>query len=136
MPMHALKLQATKLRKQGFSYGQINKKLGIAKSTCSLWLKTIKLDKQANSRLKVREFRGKEKALRTIKNRIKNREQEIQTTTERIIHSINVNKNLSKLLCSFLYWAEGEKKREIGLLHKFRSGDDKNLHRPVPIFQC
>jgi orotate phosphoribosyltransferase-like protein len=46
-----LQSEAIKLRKAGLSYGEIRKKLNVAKSTLSLWLKSIPLTPEQKARL-------------------------------------------------------------------------------------
>lgn len=104
-----IKSKAITLRKKGFSYGQIKKQLGISKSTCSLWLRAVKLGKRASLRLKVREFRGKKQALQTIRKKIKDRDAKIFSSVSVGVNKIKINQQLFKLLCAFLYWGEGEK---------------------------
>ena len=47
---------AIKLRKQGYSYNQINDKLGISKSTLSYWLRDIKISSQAQNKINSRVY--------------------------------------------------------------------------------
>lgn len=101
--------KALKLRKLGFSYGEIKKKLGIAKSTASMWFRSLKLGAKALKRLKVREFRGKIKALETVKRKIALRNDHIEAKVILSLKNIKLTKDSIKLLCSILYWAEGEK---------------------------
>lgn len=51
-PLIKKHLQAIKLRKQGQSYSQIKKQLGVSKSSLSLWLKKLPLSKE-----RIRELR-------------------------------------------------------------------------------
>ena len=46
-----LKREAIQLRKKGWSYGEIGKKLNVPKSTLSYWLKTIPLTPALKKRL-------------------------------------------------------------------------------------
>lgn len=101
--------KALKLRKSGHSYGEIKKKLGIAKSTSSVWFRGLKLSSTAARRLKVREFRGKTKALETVRRKINLRNQLIESNVLLSLKKIKPSEGLIKLLCSILYWAEGEK---------------------------
>ncbi len=109
MKRNKLYKKAFKLRKQGYSYGEIKKHLGIAKSTSSVWFRDLKLSKKASQRLKVKEFRGKIKALQTVKRKIALRDGIIEKKVLLGLRGIKNSKALLKLLCSTLYWAEGEK---------------------------
>ena len=61
------KKNAISLRKQGFSYNEICEQIGVAKSTCSVWLRGIKLNRKAIHRLADREKKGREKAFFYLK---------------------------------------------------------------------
>lgn len=102
-------LKAMKLRMAGNSYGEIKKKLGVAKSTSSVWFRGLILNKKALKRLKVREFRGKVKALETVRKKIRSRDVIIEKRVSSSLKNIKLSKDIIKLLCSMLYWAEGEK---------------------------
>jgi orotate phosphoribosyltransferase-like protein len=41
-----IRLKAEELRRQGFSLNEISHKLGISKSTASVWLKNIQISSQ------------------------------------------------------------------------------------------
>ena len=46
-----LKEKAVKFRKQGLSYSEILKQIPVAKSTLSLWLKSVNLSNKQSQRL-------------------------------------------------------------------------------------
>ncbi|OGE30397.1 hypothetical protein A2631_01335 [Candidatus Daviesbacteria bacterium RIFCSPHIGHO2_01_FULL_44_29] len=105
----ALKEKAIFLRKLGYSINEISNLLKIAKSTSSNWLSSIGLDDQALARLAERKVLGQHKANVTKQTkRQKVLEGFLQRAGE-MLEGISLDTNLSKLLCSFLFWAEGEK---------------------------
>jgi len=81
-----LKLKAIKLRKKGLSYGEIKRKVPVAKSTLSLWLKTVPLTPKQREYLYTKRIinlaRGpqsqKERRKREIAKIIDESEKEIQ----------------------------------------------------------
>jgi hypothetical protein len=99
--------QASNLRKQGYSYEEISKKLSIAKSSAHLWCKNIILNKSAKKRIAGRLAIGMAKAKEVLRNK---RNKLIQGTIENVdLYLKYQSDNSYKILCSFLYWGEGEK---------------------------
>jgi DNA-binding transcriptional MerR regulator len=103
-----LKIEAIELRKKGLSYGEIRKKLNVAKSTLSYWLKSIPLTPEQRKRFYTKAVlalaRGtqsqKERRKREIEKIIKEAEKEIQ---------FPLSIETFRLIGAFLYWAEGSK---------------------------
>lgn len=104
-----VKEKAIKLRKKGYSLNQISQILKIYKSTASEWLKNINLSQVAQNRLKKRHILGQYKAIKTAKIKRDLMKSKIDKTTSDSIKNIKLNKELFKLLCSFLFWTEGGK---------------------------
>lgn len=123
---------ALRLRKKGYSYGEIKKITGIAKSTCSQWFKNLSLSEQANNRLKIKEFRGRVKSIETIKQKIGQRNDLIKSTVLHSLNKIRLTQDSIKLLCSLLYWAEGEK---TGNKISFTNSDPLMIRLFVNLFQ-
>ena len=112
--MKNLKKKVIFLRKQGKTYGEIQKilKCKIPKSTLSFWCKNIELSNQ--QKLKIEVFvkrnieKGRQKALRT--NKLK-REKYFHSIEERVGHLKNIiqNKDVAKIALAMLYLGEGSK---------------------------
>lgn len=103
------KERAVKLRRRGYSLNEISNTLNIYKSTASVWLKDIDLNPKAQGRLKKRHILGQYKAMITArlkKDAIKKKADGVSQTS---LKNIKMNKDLYKLLCSFLFWTEGGK---------------------------
>lgn len=98
------------LRKAGLSYREILEKVPVAKSSLSLWLKSIGLSKSQEQRLTEKKLlsarRGalKKKEDRILRTKIikENAEKEVKKLTEREMW----------LIGTALYWAEGSKEKE------------------------
>ena len=105
------KSYAIELRKKGYSLFEIANKLNIAKSTSSLWLRNIELNTKARNRIEERRSLARSKAGQTVKNRVKHRRNRLDVISKELISKLNITNNsqLCKLLCSFLYWGEGNK---------------------------
>lgn len=103
-----LKSKAIRLRKKGLSYNEINKKLGIAKSTLSYWLKTVPLTKEQKKHFYTKRIlnlaRGpqsqRERRKREIAKIIEGAKKEIQ---------LPLSSKAYRLFGAALYWAEGSK---------------------------
>jgi len=111
MPKHPLELKekASGLRVRGYSVKEIAKKLGIAQSTSSLWIRNIQLNDVAKERLNRRRLlRYYKSALRWQKKRKKD-ERHYLDNALRIVNKIKLNVNHAKVFCALLYWCEGGK---------------------------
>lgn len=100
---------AINLRNRGYSLNEISQKLIISKGTASLWLRELDLNEEAKKRIKQKSIQGFRNSLKSKK---KNREllhKDIFNKNIFVLNSILHSKNLNKLLCSILYWCEGNK---------------------------
>ncbi len=104
-----IKEKARILRTKGHSLNEISRVLKIYKSTASMWLKDVKLDQKAQERLRKRHQLGQYKAIQTAKIKRDLMKNEIDKISTDSIKKIELNKELFKLLCSFLFWTEGGK---------------------------
>ena len=100
---------AKELRHKGYSFGEIAKKLQIAKSTAHLWVNKVELDEKALRELNKKRILARLKALKVMKNIRELRRDKIKKQVIELINKIKLNKEIKKLLCSFLYWGEGSK---------------------------
>ncbi len=110
--MNHLYNEALALRLKGYSYNEINERLGIAKSTLSSWFSDVKLSPHAISRLKKRVSAGTLNGLvRRNKEQTviaRNRASEIQSKARLEVRELTNNDLL--LIGVALYWAEGYKR--------------------------
>lgn len=100
------------LRRRGHSYSEINKKIGISKSTLSYWLKDISLPLGINNEIL---FRTKKNRARNITEYNRQRARLIWQKRETVKneYSKQIDKLSAKelkLIGISLYWAEGDKK--------------------------
>lgn len=115
------KEKALSLRKKGFSIKEIAAKLKIAKSTSSVWLKNVLLDKKAQKRLKKRRIFGQYKSRLIHFKKREEQQSKRHIRVEKILSKIEMSKELSKLCCALLYWCEGNKGRNA--LVRFTNSD-------------
>jgi len=104
-----LKIQAISLRKHGYSLREISLKLNISKSTVSLWVRSLPLNKFATQRLGNTMVAARAKAIES--NRLKKEviSLDIFEKVKKEINSIKRSFVLDKIFCSLLFWGEGSK---------------------------
>lgn len=110
MPKIKEREKAINLRKRGYSYAEILRKVPVAKSTLSLWLRSVGLSKRQKQRLTKKKL---ESALRGARKRHLMRLkywQEIKSRASKEINSLSRKERL--LMGIVLYWAEGAKEKE------------------------
>jgi len=111
--MHSndLKFKAIKLRKQGYSYSEVSSALNVPEGTCSSWLARIKLSRKAKTLLQKKALNG---ALKGLNKRNQNLQDKYKAIEQIVSHDLRYLDNslvTKRLLCAFLYWAEGSKNR-------------------------
>jgi len=119
--------RAIEFRKRGLSYNEILRRVPVAKSTLSLWLRSVRLAKRQKQKLTAKKLAG---ALRGAKERRRQR----QVITERIKKKAReeigkINKRELGLIGITLYWAEGSKQKEYNPSEKviFTNSDPKMI---------
>lgn len=110
--MRSDKQQALTLRLKGYSYSEINKKLGVPKATLSDWFTGLVLPEKARERI---QKRTREKSINGLIKRnkqqthlAKKRADEIRAQSQKEIKKLSQQELL--LVGAALYWAEGYKR--------------------------
>jgi len=118
--------QAIALRKKGLSYNEILKRVSVAKSTLSLWLRDIGLAKRQKQRLTEKRQIAQIKAQQVCRdNRIKTTK-EIKLLARKEIQKLSRKKLW--LIGVALYWAEGSKQKETNVSQRVSLGNsDPNI---------
>lgn len=109
-----LKQKAIKLRKRGLSYGEIKKDVNVAKSTLSLWLKSIPLTPEQRKRLYTNSILNMARGAQSQRERRKREIQKILKESEKEIR-LPLSFETYRLLGAGLYWAEGRKTSGFGV---------------------
>lgn len=103
------KNKAIRLRRNGFSYSEILKEIPIAKSTLSLWLRSVGLAKIQRQRLTEKKLAAIKRGWETRKKQRIDTTLLIKQEAHREIESISQKELL--LMGTMLYWAEGAKSK-------------------------
>lgn len=103
--------EAVEFRKQGKSYSEIKKEIGVSKSTLSTWLRNIELTEiQQKGLIKKRSDAARIKAAQVL--RAKRISRSIEAVSEGWNNASKEIKNPLFILGTALYWAEGGKTAE------------------------
>ena len=110
MSKDILRKRAIELRNKGLSYSEILKEIDVAKSTLSLWLRSVGLSKPQKQRLTEKKIAGQRRAADA------KREQRITKSDaiKKLAHG-EVSKLIHDpfwLTGTILYWGEGTKQKE------------------------
>lgn len=105
-----LKSDAIRLRLNGLSYSEILKTIPIAKSTLSLWLRSVHLSKPQKQRLTDKKLVAIARGWEARRRQRIERTNLIKQNAFKDISKIN-KENLF-LMGNMLYWAEGSKQKE------------------------
>lgn len=100
------------MRIAGYSYNEINAKLGVPKSTLSFWLRKVVLSDNARARLRGRLHQGLENGfLKRNKLQTYEAQKRAKLTRETAQKDIStLTKESLKLVGVVMYWAEGYKR--------------------------
>ena len=104
-----IKEKALSLRFKGYSVKEIADKLDIAKSTSSLWVRNVKLNKKAKQRLKQRRLLKYYKGSLKWREKRNKEEERYKSISLNTLKEIKKDSNHIKLYCALLYWCEGGK---------------------------
>lgn len=105
---------AIALRMKGFSYREILNKVPVAKSTLSLWLRSVGLSKRQKQRLTLKRLEAAKRGADKKRNQRLTITREIKEKAKAEISRMNFNRNALWLMGIMLYWAEGTKEKEKG----------------------
>lgn len=105
---------AISLRRKGLSYSEILKKVQVAKSTLSLWLRSVGLSKRQKQRLTKKKLAAMERGWKAIHQKRIQLTAKIKKEAEKEVGLIN--KKELWLIGVILYWGEGHKEKSKGNL--------------------
>jgi predicted transcriptional regulator len=127
------KIKARKFREEGYSINEISKKLNVAKSSVSLWVRDIKLNPKQLKNLSERGMQVGviEKRRETRLENEAEKRQVIVNIAQKQIKKISLNELW--LIGTMLYWAEGGKTQR-GLV-RFSNGDPEMIRIMMSFFR-
>ena len=112
--MNERRHEAYKLRIKGYSYLEINRELGIAKSTLSSWFRDLVLSESAQSRLRSRSRFGTEALIKRNKAQTHNAYRKSREIRKRAAREIaHPDREELRFIGISLYWAEGYKRARV-----------------------
>ncbi|MEI6864342.1 MAG: hypothetical protein WCK46_03220 [Candidatus Adlerbacteria bacterium] len=133
------KKEASRLRKKGYSLGEISTKLNISKGTASLWLKHVLISSVGKSRIKERRAKGAANSRQAHLKQTTERLKEASLFAGKTLSVVAITPELSRISCALMYWCEGEKSKNDKSL-TFTNSDPllvksflKNLRAGFPI---
>jgi len=106
----SIKRKAFQLRQSGHSIKEIAKKLQIAISTSSVWLRQVEISQIGKNRMvKHKELNRYKMSQKWIEKR-QNQYSLNYKNAQNLLREFNLeDKNLSRIICAILFWAEGNK---------------------------
>lgn len=134
MKANSLKNKATALRRRGFSFKEISEKLGISKSTASLWLRDVELSEKAKNRIYELGVTGRSKANITNSNKRKVIDEQIRKKVEDHFVDFSCSKNDFRIATALLYWCEGTKHKENSSV-SFMNADPEMIRYFLHVFR-
>ncbi len=107
--LNHLKEKALILRREGYSFREIGNFLGIAKSTASLWTRSVILDSFAVAKIKKLCDKGRAASIESNKRKRELIWQEISINCSVLRDGQEYGLNEYKIFLALLYWGEGNK---------------------------
>jgi hypothetical protein len=103
------KEHAIRLRHEGMTLNEITARVGVAKSSVSLWVRNLSLSAEARARIESLQSAGQKAAQKTNLEKTKMKLSNAQGEARRIIREVTITPDVALLSCALLYWCEGEK---------------------------
>ncbi|MBI5004377.1 hypothetical protein HZC00_04770 [Candidatus Kaiserbacteria bacterium] len=101
--------QAIVLRKKGHSLNEISTRLGVAKSSVSVWVKDVTLSTQAQRRIESRYTKGQLASMRTHRQMTTQKLEDAEQYADAILGNLHTDVPVDQIICAMLYWCEGSK---------------------------
>jgi len=128
----AQKEKAIELRKKGHSLKEISEVLGVAKSSVSTWVRDVALSKAAKYILLSKIKNGRFVSAERKKTKTSNLNKSLQNSAIEEIADINISYQFKKILCTLLFWCEGNKNYRDGIV--FTNSDPKLSRLFIDLF--
>lgn len=129
---HTEKLQAIELRKTGYSISEIAEKIGVAKSSISIWVREVELTATQQMKLQQKPFTNQaieRRRIARLKNELAKRNIVITNSSSEVPE---INRKDLWLMGVMLYWAEGGKTQR---MVRFSNGDPEMIKMMMKFFR-
>jgi len=128
----AERLAARKFRERGYSVNEIADRIGVAKSSISVWVRNVPLTEKGRARLLTRIKLGQ---LLSAENKRRKTQETIKGYRKEALEELNAGGDSisRKILCSLLYWCEGAKNHLSGA--RFTNSDPKLIRAFLVLFR-
>ena len=127
------RFEAQKLRNNGYSMKEIAEKLGVAKSSVSLWVRDIVLSEKAKTRLLTRITVGQLAGAESKRAHSRFLEDEVLKNAHVLLKSLPASRDYNKLICAAMYWCEGSKDMQHGVT--FMNSDPDLMRKFLELFR-
>ncbi len=104
-----LQIKARNLRKEGYSINELQKILGVSKSSISLWVRSVPLSEKAQVRLNKNYTNGQLASQKVIKGKTQQKNLDADLFAKRVLDKMSITKQNEIILCSMIYHCEGSK---------------------------
>lgn len=101
--------KARELRKQGMSIKEISRYLGVAKSSASLWVRSVPLSLKAKNILQAKHTAGQVRAAAVLHERTAKRLLVAKEFAKEVLKDFTKTSSVHKVCCALIYWCEGSK---------------------------
>lgn len=118
------KRHAIKLRHEGKTMNEIAARVGVAKSSVSLWVRDLSLSPKAQARIASLQTAGQRASQKALFERTRRNLLTARTDAEKVIRRVFITPDLALLSCSLLYWCEGAKDKN-DKTFTFSNSDDQ-----------
>ncbi len=105
------KVIAMKLRRQGLTYSEIQKRLHvkIPKSTLSFWVSDLDLPASYNKKIRILNEHSRKKAIKAKRKIFEKQLANLITINDQLTNFALQNKDVQKIILAILYFGEGSK---------------------------
>jgi|SRR3989344_2476344 len=103
------KMSAIRLRRKGMTLNEIASRVGVAKSSVSLWVRDLSLSSKAQDRIASLQTAGQKAAQKTNLEQTRKKLLTAKEEAQKAIRGIVITAELALLSCALLYWCEGAK---------------------------
>lgn len=128
-----LKFQAVNLREKGYSLNEIINKVGVSKSTASIWVRNVVLNDKARKRLLTKIKKGQLLGGESKRRIVENSMLEKVGAASHALKNYKLDNTGIRLICALLYYCEGVKDHHNGV--RFTNSDPKVIRLFLKLFR-